>query len=148
MGTLIESITKIFTPENIAFMFEGVKISLLVAICSLLMGIVLGTIAEAFEIEEESLQKEVDASLAEVQSMNEDEVNDYLLSHSAEIEDEEAEMIFEALLEIVLCDGELSSEEVDNLMAMASAMGIDDSRAILMLVDMVKEEEDCVVRFN
>jgi uncharacterized tellurite resistance protein B-like protein len=110
--------------------------------------IVLGTIAEAFEIEEESLQKEVDASLAEVQSMNEDEVNDYLLSHSAEIEDEEAEMIFEALLEIVLCDGELSSEEVDNLMAMASAMGIDDSRAILMLVDMVKEEEDCVVRFN
>jgi hypothetical protein len=31
---------------------------------------------------------------------------------------------------------------------MASAMGIDDSRAILMLVDMVKEEEDCVVRFN
>jgi uncharacterized tellurite resistance protein B-like protein len=110
--------------------------------------IVLDTIAEAFEIEEESLQKEVDASLAEVQSMNEDEVNDYLLSHSAEIEDEEAEMIFEALLEIVLCDGELSSEEVDNLMAMASAMGIDDSRAILMLVDMVKEEEDCVVRFN
>lgn len=110
--------------------------------------IVLGTIAEAFEIEEESLQKEVDASLAEVQSMNEDEVNEYLLSHSAEIEDEEAEMIFEALLEIVLCDGELSSEEVDNLMAMASAMGIDDSRAILMLVDMVKEEEDCVVRFN
>lgn len=110
--------------------------------------IVLGTIAEAFEIEEVSLQKEVDASLAEVQSMNEDEVNEYLLSHSAEIEDEEAEMIFEALLEIVLCDGELSSEEVDNLMAMASAMGIDDSRAILMLVDMVKEEEDCVVRFN
>ncbi len=109
--------------------------------------IVLGTIAEAFEIEEESLQKEVDASLAEVQSMNEDEVNDYLLSHSAEIEDEEAEMIFEALLEIVLCDGELSSEEVDNLMAMASAMGIDDSRAILMLVDMVKEE-DCVVQFS
>jgi uncharacterized tellurite resistance protein B-like protein len=110
--------------------------------------IVLGTIAEAFEIEEVSLQKEVDASLAEVQSMNEDEVNEYLLSHSAEIEDEEAEMIFEALLEIVLCDGELSSEEVDNLMAMASAMGIDDSRAILMLVDMVKEEDDCVVRFN
>lgn len=109
--------------------------------------IVLGTIAEAFEIEEESLQKEVDASLAEVQSMNEDEVNDYLLSHSAEIEDEEAEMIFEALLEIVLCDGELSSEEVDNLMAMASAMGIDDSRAILMLADMVKEE-DCVVQFS
>jgi uncharacterized tellurite resistance protein B-like protein len=110
--------------------------------------IVLGTIAEAFEIEEVSLQKEVDASLAEVQSMNEDEVNEYLLSHSAEIEDEEAEMIFEALLEIVLCDGELSSEEVDNLMAMSSAMGIDDSRAILMLVDMVKEEDDCVVRFN
>lgn len=57
MGTLIESITKIFTPENIAFMFEGVKISLLVAICSLLMGIVLGTIAASFRISRNPILK-------------------------------------------------------------------------------------------
>ena len=37
-------------------------------------------------------------------------------------------------------------DEVDNLMSMATALGIDDSRAILMLVDMAKEE-DIVIEF-
>jgi polar amino acid transport system permease protein len=57
MGTLIESITKIFTPENIAFMFEGVKISLLVAICSLLIGIILGTLAASCRISRNPILK-------------------------------------------------------------------------------------------
>ena len=50
MEMMIESIFKIFTPENINFMFEGVKISLLVAVCALLMGIVLGTLAATCRI--------------------------------------------------------------------------------------------------
>ncbi len=74
-------------------------------------------------------------------------MNDYIYAHSVKIDDEEAEMIFEALAEIVLIDGVLSSDEVDNLMSMATALGIDDSRAILMLVDMAKEEEDIVIEF-
>ena len=78
---------------------------------------------------------------------DEDELNDYIYAHSVKIDDEEAEMIFEALAEIVLIDGVLSSDEVDNLMSMATALGIDDSRAILMLVDMAKEEEDIVIEF-
>lgn len=57
-------------------------------------------------------------------------MNDYIYAHSVKIDDEEAEMIFEALAEIVLIDGVLSSDEVDNLMSMATALGIDDSCAI------------------
>ncbi|MGN1344494.1 MAG: amino acid ABC transporter permease [Traorella sp.] len=41
---------KIFTPENIAFMLMGVKISMIVAVCALLMGIILGTISASFRI--------------------------------------------------------------------------------------------------
>ena len=79
--------------------------------------------------------------------MSEEEVNDYLYAHSAEIEDEEADYIFEAMLEIILIDGVLSGEEVSNLMSMASALGIDDERAILMLVDMAKEEKELNIEF-
>lgn len=109
--------------------------------------VALEEIAEAFELDEATLKQEVDAAYAEIENKSEEEVNDYLYAHSAEIEDDEADYIFEAMLEIVLIDGVLSSEEVSNLMSMAGALGIDDERAILMLVDMAKEETDLKVEF-
>lgn len=109
--------------------------------------VALEEIAEAFELDEATLKQEVDAAYAEIENKSEEEINDYLYAHSAEIEDDEADYIFEAMLEIVLIDGVLSSEEVSNLMSMAGALGIDDERAILMLVDMAKEETDLKVEF-
>ena len=109
--------------------------------------VALEEIAEAFELDEATLKQEVDAAYAEIENKSEEEINDYLYAHSAEIEDDEADYIFEAMLEIVLIDGVLSSEEVNNLMSMACALGIDDERAILMLVDMAKEETDLKVEF-
>lgn len=109
--------------------------------------VALEEIAEAFELDEATLKQEVDAAYAEIENKSEEEVNDYLYAHSAEIEDEEADYVFEAMLEIILIDGVLSSEEVSNLMSMAGALGIDEERAILMLVDMAKEETDLEVEF-
>jgi hypothetical protein len=70
-----------------------------------------------------------------------------LRKHSEEIEDEEAEMIYLATLQIVLVDGVLGSDEVSNLLSIASSLGIDDEIAILHLVDMVKEEPELSVEF-
>lgn len=109
--------------------------------------VALEEIAEAFELDEATLKQEVDAAYAEIENKSEEEVNDYLYAHSAEIEDDEADYVFEAMLEILLIDGVLSSEEVSNLMSMAGALGIDEERAILMLVDMAKEETDLEVEF-
>ena len=50
MADVMESILKIFTLENILFLFEGVKISLLIAICSLLLGTIIGTLLASFRI--------------------------------------------------------------------------------------------------
>jgi hypothetical protein len=36
----------------------------------------------------------------------------------------------------------LGEEEVGNVLSIASAMGIDDARAVLMLADLVKEEPE------
>lgn len=109
--------------------------------------IALEEIAETFDVDAEELKNEVEAAIAEIEPKSEEEVNDYLYAHSAEIDDDEAEAIFQAMLEIVLIDGVLSTDEVDNLMSMASALAIDESRAILMLVDMAREEEELNVEF-
>lgn len=99
-------------------------------------------IADAFELDSAVLASEVDSALAEIENKSEEEIDEYLRKHSEEIEDEEAEMIYLATLQIVLVDGVLGSEEVSNLLSIASSLGIDDEIAILHLVDMVKEEPE------
>lgn len=104
--------------------------------------IVVEEIADAFELNAEELSAAVEQELDVIKPMNEDEVNEYILEHSAEVEDEEAEMLLQAVLQVVIVDGVLGDEEVENVLSIASALGIDDSRAVLMLADLVKEEPE------
>ena len=104
--------------------------------------VVVAEIADAFELGADEFAAAVEAELAVIEPMNEDEVNAYILEHSGEVEDEEAEMLLQAALQVVIVDGILGEEEVDNILSIASALGIDDARAVLMLADLVKEEPE------
>lgn len=104
--------------------------------------IVVEEIADAFELNAEELSAAVEQELDVIKPMNEDEVNEYILEHSAEVEDEEAEMLLQAVLQVVIVDGVLGEEEVESVLSIASALGIDDSRTVLMLADLVKEEPE------
>ena len=46
---------------------------------------------------------------------------------------------------MVIVDGVLGEEEVGNVLSIASALGVDDARAVLMLADLVKEEPELQV---
>jgi tellurite resistance protein len=109
--------------------------------------IALEEIADALELDHAILVKEVDAALREIENKSEEEINDYLREHSIEVEDEEAELIYMAALQIVLVDGVLGAEEVSNLLSIASTLGMDEEMAVLLLVDMVKEESELQVEF-
>ena len=109
--------------------------------------IVLEEIADAFELNEAEFIAAVEAALAEIENKSEEEIEECLREHSVEVEEEEAEAIYLAALQIVLVDGVLGADEVSNLLAIASTLGIDDEVAILHLVDMVKEEPELVVEF-
>ena len=104
-------------------------------------------IAEALELDNAELTAAVETALGEVENMNEEQVNEYILNNSAEIDEEEAEIVFEAALQIAIVDGVLGVEEVDNLLAVASALGIDDARAVLLIIDLAKEEEELELAF-
>lgn len=107
--------------------------------------VVVEEIADAFELNAEELAAAVEAELSVIEPMNEEEVNAYILEHSVEVDDEEAEMLLQAVLQVVIVDGILGEEEVENILSIASALGIDDSRAVLMLADLVKEEPELQV---
>ena len=67
--------------------------------------IVLEEIADAFELNEEEFIAAVEATRAEIENKSEEEIEEYLREHSVEIEEEEAEAIYLAALQIVLVDG-------------------------------------------
>jgi tellurite resistance protein len=104
--------------------------------------IVVTEIADAFELNTDEFLAAVEAELPVIEPMNEEEVNAYILEHSAEVDDDEAEMLLQAVLQVVIVDGVLGEEEVENVLSIASALGVDDARAVLMLADLVKEEPE------
>lgn len=109
--------------------------------------VALSEIAEAFEIDEQELAQEVDAALNEIENMDEEQIGAYIIEHSAEVEDEEAELIYEAVMQIVIIDGVLGADEVETLLSVAAALGIDDNVAVLLLADLIKEEPELEIEF-
>ena len=98
-------------------------------------------IAEAFEVETDELVSAVETELEAIKEMDEESVNEYLLEASSHVDEEEAEMLLQAALQIATVDGILCEEEVENILSIATALGVNEARAVLMLVDLVKVQE-------
>lgn len=104
--------------------------------------IAVGEIAEAFELDAALFAQEIDAAVAELGTMDEEQVNNYILEHSAEVDDDEAAMLYEAALQIITIDGVVGVEEIDNVLAIASALGLDEAQAVLLFADLIREEPE------
>ena len=104
-------------------------------------------IAEAFELDVNELLAAVNAEVDTISELDEDKVNEVLLQNAAEVDEEEAELVLQAVLQIATVDGVLCEEEVDNILSIASALGVNEARAVLMLADLVKEEPELEVVF-
>ena len=99
-------------------------------------------IAEAFELDCAALSAQVDEELKAVEAMSEEEVNNYITDHAGKVAAEEAEYVLQAVLQVVIVDGVLGAEELENVMSIAASLGVNETRAILMLADLVKEEPE------
>ena len=104
--------------------------------------IVVEEVADAFELNADDFATAVEAELAVIEPMDSEVVEAYILEHSAEVDDEEAEMLLQAVLQVVIVDGVMGEEEIENVLSIASALGINESRAVLMLADLVKDEPE------
>jgi tellurite resistance protein len=104
-------------------------------------------IAEAFELDVNELLAAVNAEVEAISALDEDKVNEVLLQKAAEVDEEEAELVLQAVLQIATVDGVLCEEEVDNILSIASALGVNEARAVLMLADLVKDEPELEIAF-
>lgn len=108
----------------------------------------IGEIAEALGIAEKELSMNVTAALVELKNMDEDKATDYAVKHAAKVDDNETGEVFQAILQMALCDNVLTYNEVHNLLALAEALDIDHDAAVLMLCDLVKSEPELEVSFE
>ena len=105
-------------------------------------------IADAFEIPEKDFQKYMTAALVEVQNLTPEAATNYAVKHAEKIDPDDSGEIYEALMQMMLCDGMLTAGEIYNLLAMAEALDIDRETAILLLCDMVKTEPELEISFE
>ena len=105
-------------------------------------------IADAFDIPEKDFNKYMTAAVVEVQNLSPEAVTDYAVKHAAKVIPEERDQIFEAVLQMMLCDSVLTDDEVYNSLAIAEAMEINRDKAILMLCDMVQSEPEIKIELN
>ena len=108
----------------------------------------VGEIADAFEIEEEEFKKLTQESINSIEALEEDAATRFLMENANNVDDEEIALVYEAVMQMALCDGELTGNEVDNLLTVADALGMDNSTAILLLCDLVKSEPNLTISFE
>ena len=108
--------------------------------------IAVAEVAEA--IEEEGLAAAVDAEIEKIKDMDGQAVADYLAKAGEGVDDEEIAIVFEAVLQVMLCDGVFAYSEANNLLSVADALGLEHEYALLMVADMMKEEPEMEVTFE
>lgn len=108
----------------------------------------LGEIAEALDIPEKELSMNITAALVELKNMDEDKATDFAVKHADKVDAEETGEIFQAVLQMAICDNVLTYSEVHNILAIAQALDIDQDAAVLMLCDLVKTEPELEVSFE
>lgn len=98
-------------------------------------------VAEALELGE-GFAAEVEAQVAAMAELDEEAANAILAEACENVDDEDVATIIEAVLQVLVCDGKLSRDEVNTLLAITEELGADTADAILLLCDLVKEEQD------
>lgn len=105
-------------------------------------------IAEALDVNLKELNMNITAALVEVKNLDEKAATDYAVKHAAKVADDETSTVFQALMQLALCDNVLTEGEAHNLLTLAEAMDITPAAATLMLCDMVKSEPELEVSFE
>lgn len=105
-------------------------------------------IADALELNEATFKKAVDAQVKALSKMSDNHANAALMDAAEAVDDDEIGIVYEAAMQMLLADGELSASEVSNLLVVANALGIEEEMAILLLADMVKSEPELEINLH
>ncbi len=85
----------------------------------------IAELATALRLDKISLLRTVDKSVINVEYADEETVNIILAQAAKHVDDDEKEVLVEAVADIVLSDGVLEKAEVENVLAVTQALNVD-----------------------
>ncbi len=110
--------------------------------------ITVAEIAEALEYNEIMFNSAVNNAVNKVTTMDEDQLSSYLSDCASKVDDKEIGMIFEAAMQIILCDGVLKLDEAELIHTMGTALGMSTAMVLMLFADMIKHEPEVEIDFD
>lgn len=109
---------------------------------------ILTEIAEVLQVDKADLTTAVDEAVAALEGKDDEAVQAYLVENASAVEDDEANVLMQCAIEIVLADGVMTRDEVQVLFDLADATGVvEHTDVALMLADLVKYDSDVEIEF-
>ena len=110
--------------------------------------VILDDIAEVLKVDKDTLKHEVDAAVKSLETKNDDGIAGFLIENASAVEEEDAVVLMECAIEIVLADNVITRDEVDTLFDLADATGtIEHSDVVMMIADLVKTCPEMEIKF-
>lgn len=105
-------------------------------------------IAEVLGVDKAELAKNVEESLAVLEDKDDEAVQEFLVENASAVEEEDAKLLLQCAMEIVLADNVITKDEVQTLFDLADATGVvEHSEVAVMLADLVKYDPEIEVTF-
>lgn len=108
----------------------------------------VSTIASELKLDAASLFAAIDKEIAKQQKLSAEEFDAYFAELAEEISAEEALIIFEICIEIVLSDGILCKDEAILLLSFGEVLKIEGANLILMIAHMVRETPELEIKLE
>ncbi|MBO4739764.1 MAG: hypothetical protein J5606_09445 [Bacteroidales bacterium] len=96
-------------------------------------------------LEIKTLLADLEKTIKETEKMNEDQLASFLETAAKKVDAEEKEGVLTLCLQLMCADAFLAIEEVENFLAFADILGIDEDKATAILDEFVAEEEDLII---
>lgn len=104
-------------------------------------------VAEALEFDIANFSKAVDFEVEAIKNYSEEEIGTYIIDAAEGVDEEDAEIVLEAALQVIISDNVVAYSEVSTMLSIAEALSIEEETAIMLLIDLVKTEPELELEF-
>lgn len=99
----------------------------------------------AIDLELEDLEEKTSTEIEKIESINEEELANYIEAAAKEVKEDQRELILYICLQFLCIDDVLSSDEIFNYYEFAELLNINEEKANDILDEFVEENEELVI---
>lgn len=99
----------------------------------------------ATDLELEDLEEKTSTEIEKIESINEEELANYIEAAAKEVKEDQRELILYICLQFLCIDDVLSSDEIFNYYEFAELLNINEEKANDILDEFVEENEELVI---